>query len=77
MSRKKSMRLTQSGRLRNDERADIAAEALAVMQDDDVPTQICDLMVNLLHLANREGCCAWSMLRRVEMHYEAEEGGEE
>jgi HEAT repeat protein len=56
----------------NDERADIADDALEVMQDDDRPSQICDLMVNLMHLANREGMCVNALMRRVQMHYDAE-----
>ena len=63
----------------NDDRADLArtacedfSESTGQSMEDELGNIITDLMADLLHLANREGLCADSLVRRATMHYEAE-----
>jgi hypothetical protein len=48
------------------------ADATGLSVDDELPTVIGDLIANLMHLADREGLCAESMLGTARMHFEAE-----
>jgi hypothetical protein len=48
------------------------ADATGLGVADELPTVIGDLIANLLHLADREGLCAESILGTARMHFEAE-----
>jgi len=72
------------GDMTNDDRVDLArdacedfAESTGQSVEDELHNIITDLMADLLHLANRNGLCADSLLRRANMHYEAEISEEE
>ena len=56
--------------------AEAACEAFANITEQDMeielPDIICDLMANLLHLADSEDMCVESLLARAKMHYDAE-----
>jgi hypothetical protein len=67
----------------NSDRADWAEEALKTfakrtrVEDEDVKTQVQDLLANLFHLCNRHGVDVADALRMGICHYECEREEEE
>lgn len=68
----------------NEDRAEWAAEACDTFaeltgqnMESELPDIVCDLLANLMHLAELHGMCAEDLLDRAKMHYDAETQEEE
>lgn len=56
----------------NEQRADIAAEALRLVNDESV----CDLLANLMHYCDQQGFDFDGALNNARVHFAAEQRGE-
>ena len=74
----KGKRLPPDPERMNDQRAERAAAALQIFQTvtgTDPEDALCDLLADLMHWCDRNGCAFSNELRRARFHYEEETSG--